>query len=45
MSYREIEVRLKVLPEAVAMAYPDKPISISILKEVINNVPPSPEII
>ncbi|QXP53814.1 ATP-binding protein [Cellulophaga sp. HaHa_2_1] len=45
VGYSFSDVRLKVLPEAVAMAYPDKPISFSILKEVINNVQPSPEII
>ena len=45
LGYSFSDVRLKVLPEAVAMAYPDKPISFSILKEVINNVQPSPEII
>lgn len=45
LGYSFSDVRLKVLPEAVAMAYPDKPISFEILKEVINNVQPSPEII
>lgn len=45
LGYSFSDVRLKVLPEAVAIAYPDKPISFSILKEVINNVQPSPEII
>jgi len=45
LGYSFSDVRLKVLPEAVAMAYPDRPISFAILKEVINNVQPSPEII
>jgi AAA+ superfamily predicted ATPase len=45
VGYSFSDVRLKVLPEAVALAYPDKPISFEILKEVINNVQPSPEII
>jgi AAA+ superfamily predicted ATPase len=44
VGYSFSDVRLKVLPEAVALAYPDKPISFEILKEVINNVQPSPEI-
>jgi AAA+ superfamily predicted ATPase len=45
LGYSFSDVRLKVLPEAVAMAYPDKPISFAILKEVINNVQPSPKIL
>jgi AAA+ superfamily predicted ATPase len=44
VGYSFSDVRLKVLPEAVALAYPDRPISFEILKEVINNVQPSPEI-
>jgi len=44
VGYSFSDVRLKVLPEAVAMAYPDKPLSFEILKETINNVKPSPEI-
>lgn len=44
LGYSFSDVRLKVLPEAVAMAYPDKPISFEILKEVINSIHPSPEI-
>lgn len=44
LGYSFSDVRLKVLPEAVAMAYPDKPISFEILKEVIKNINPSPEI-
>ncbi|QWX85038.1 AAA family ATPase [Cellulophaga sp. HaHaR_3_176] len=45
LGYSFSDVRLKVLPEAVAMAYPHKPLSFDILKETINNVKPSPEII
>lgn len=45
LGYSFSDVRLKVLPEAVAMAYPDKPLSFEILKEVIRNVDPSPEIL
>ena len=45
LGYSFSDVRLKVLPEAVAMAYPDRPLSFAILKEVINNVRPSPEIV
>lgn len=44
LGYSFSDVRLKVLPEAVAIAYPDKPISFEILKEVINSIHPSPEI-
>jgi len=44
LGYSFSDVRLKVLPEAVAMAYPNKPISFAILKEVIKNIHPSPEI-
>ena len=44
LGYSFSDVRLKVLPEAVAMAYPDKPLSFDILRETINNVKPSPEI-
>ncbi|WP_298310149.1 ATP-binding protein [uncultured Aquimarina sp.] len=44
VGYSFSDVRLKVLPEAVAMAYPDKPLSFDILKEAITNVKPSPEI-
>lgn len=45
IGYSFSDVRLKVLPEAVAMAYPDKPLSFDLIKETINNVKPSPEII
>lgn len=44
VGYSFSDVRLKVLPEAVAMAYPDKPLSFEILKETINSIKPSPEI-
>lgn len=44
VGYSFSDVRLKVLPEAVAMAYPDKALSFDILKETIHNVKPSPEI-
>lgn len=44
VGYSFSDVRLKVLPEAVAMAYPDKPLTFNLLKETINNVKPSPEI-
>lgn len=44
VGYSFSDVRLKVLPEAVAMAYPDKPLSFDIIKKTINNVKPSPEI-
>lgn len=44
ISYSFSDIRLKVLPEAVAMAYPNKPLSFEILKKAISNIEPSPEI-
>ena len=44
VGYSFSDIRLRVLPEAVAMAYPDKPLSFAIIKEVIKTVQPSPEI-
>lgn len=38
------DLRLKVLPEAVANAFPDKPLNYEILIETISKVKPSPEI-
>jgi len=44
VGYSFSDVRLKVLPEAVAISYPDKPLSFEIIKETINNIKPSPKI-
>jgi len=44
LGYSFSDIRLKVLPEAIANAYPDKPLSFSILKETIKSIKPSPEI-
>ena len=39
------DIRLKVLPEAVAKAFPDKPLTFDIVKETILCINPSPEIL
>jgi SpoVK/Ycf46/Vps4 family AAA+-type ATPase len=39
------DIRLKILPEAIANAYPDKALSFSIIKETISKIKPSPKII
>lgn len=39
------EIRLKILPEAIAKAFPDKPLTYEILAETILSVNPSPKII
>lgn len=38
------DLRLKVLPEAIAMSYPEKPLTFDILKEAISKITPSPQI-
>jgi SpoVK/Ycf46/Vps4 family AAA+-type ATPase len=45
VGYSFSDIRLKVLPEAVAKAYPDKPLTFEIIKETIISIQPSPEII
>jgi SpoVK/Ycf46/Vps4 family AAA+-type ATPase len=39
------DIRLKILPESIANAYPDKALSFSIIKETISKIKPSPKII
>lgn len=39
------DIRLKILPEAIAKAYPDKPLTFEILVETIKSINPSPKII
>jgi len=39
------DIRLKVLPEAIAKAFPDKPLTFEVIKETIISIIPSPEII
>lgn len=39
------DIRLKVLPEAVAKAFPHKPLTFEIIKETIISIKPSPEIL
>lgn len=44
LGYSFSDIRLKVLPEALAKAYPDKSLTFEILEDTINEVSPSPEI-
>ena len=44
LGYSFSDIRLKVLPEAIANAFPNEPLSFSILKKTINSIKPSPEI-
>jgi SpoVK/Ycf46/Vps4 family AAA+-type ATPase len=39
------DIRLKILPEAIANAYPNEALSFSIIKETIAKIKPSPKII
>lgn len=45
LGYSFSDLTLKVLPEAVAESFPNKPLSFDILKNVIKRVNPSPKII
>ncbi len=45
IGYSFSDIRLKVLPEAVAKAYPDRPLTFDIIKETIISIKPSPEIL
>lgn len=45
LGYSFSDIRLKILPEAIANAYPDKALSFEIILETISNVKPSPRII
>ncbi|POY37704.1 AAA family ATPase [Flavobacterium alvei] len=45
LGYSFSDIRLKILPEAIANAYPDKALSFEIILETISNVKPSPKII
>ncbi|MGB3345440.1 MAG: ATP-binding protein [Aequorivita sp.] len=44
LGYSFSDIRLKVLPEAIANAYPNLPLSFSILKDTIKSIKPSPAI-
>lgn len=44
LGYSFSDIRLKVLPEAIANAYPDSPLTFKILKYTINSIKPSPAI-
>ncbi len=39
------DIRLKILPEAIAKSFPDRPLTFEILCETIKNIKPSPKII
>jgi SpoVK/Ycf46/Vps4 family AAA+-type ATPase len=39
------DIRLKILPEAIANSYPNEALSFSIIKETISKIKPSPKII
>lgn len=45
LGYSFSDIRLKILPEAIANAYPDKALSFEIILETISDVKPSPKII
>lgn len=45
LGYSFSDMALKILPEAVAESFPDKPLSFDVLKNVIAKVKPSPKII
>jgi SpoVK/Ycf46/Vps4 family AAA+-type ATPase len=45
LGYSFSDIRLKILPEALAMAFPDKPLDFKILINTISKIKPSPEII
>jgi AAA+ superfamily predicted ATPase len=44
LGYSFSDLRLKIIPEAIAKAYPERALDFDILKEVISIVKPSPEI-
>jgi len=44
IGYSFSDIRLKVLPEALAKAYPDRALTFEIIKQTIKEVSPSPEI-
>ena len=39
------DIRLKVIPEAIAMSFPDNPLTFEILCVTIKNIKPSPKVI
>ena len=45
LGYSFSDIRLRVLPEAIAKCFPEKKLSFNILKEAISQVKPSPRII
>jgi SpoVK/Ycf46/Vps4 family AAA+-type ATPase len=38
------DIRLKILPEAIAISFPDKPLTFEVLCGTIKNIKPSPQI-
>jgi AAA+ superfamily predicted ATPase len=45
IGYSYSDIVLKILPEAIAMSFPDKPLTFEVICETIINIKPSPEII
>lgn len=45
LGYSFSDIRLKILPEAIAKSFPDKPLTYEILAETISSINPSPKII
>lgn len=45
LGYSFSDIRLKILPEAIAKSFPDKPLSFEVLEETIKTIKPSPKII
>jgi hypothetical protein len=39
------DIKLKILPEAVAASFPDKPLSFDIVQKTILKIKPSPKIV
>lgn len=44
VGYSFSDLRLRLVPEAIALVYPDKPLTFAALKEAIGNMQPSPPI-
>src|SRR5690606_30897607 len=44
LGYSFSDIRLKVLPEAIANAYPNNPLTFEIVRETIKQIKPSPSI-
>lgn len=45
LGYSFSDIRLKVLPEAIAMSYPDRPLTMDAIRETLLKIKPSPKIL